>query len=254
MLILLSPSKTMDFSSLPSVVGTVPTFCEDAIFINQCLRKYKAAALSELLGTSEKLTTQSLAKIKAFEAYHNNSNSKPALVAYSGDVYGGLDAKTLTSNQLQKAFKDILILSSLYGILRGSDLVQPYRLDISAPIPTKAGKTLYPFWKSKVTTFINQYCQLNSYPMILNLASDEYAKAIDWLQVLPQVVNVDFLEEKNGKRKVISYNAKRARGIMASMVIKKNIEDVKVLTKLDVDGYRFDKVASTPSNLVFVRS
>jgi uncharacterized protein len=244
----------MDFLPYTYAKVTMPTYVSDAAILNKMLRRYTFGALSSLLGTSEKLTMQSATEIKDFDINHTPLNAKPAIIAYSGDVYGGLEAHTFTNRQLEQAGRDVLILSGLYGVLRGSDIIQPYRLDISASIETKAGKTLYPYWKPKITDFVNQYCIANTYNLILNLASDEYAKAIDWSKINTQVINVSFLDEKNGKRKVISYNAKRARGIMASMVIKDKLLKVSQLTNLTIDGYKYDKIASSDHHLVYVRS
>ncbi len=253
MIILLSPSKTMDFSQAARIGDTIPTFLSEAVALNSMLRKYKKDDLSQLLATSEKLTLQSLSEIKAFDVQHTVDNAKSAILAFSGDVYGGLEANLFTPDQMSRAGKDILILSGLYGILRGTDLIQPYRLDVSAPIVTKAGKTLYPYWKSKITQFINQYVIDSGQNMMVNLASDEYAKAIDWKLITTPVIEVDFLDEKNGVRKVISFNAKRARGVMASLIIKKKITTHEQLHKLIIDGYALDRVISTQNRLVYVK-
>jgi uncharacterized protein len=253
MLLILSPSKTMDFTPYHFSNPTLPSFSEEAIVLNKILRKYKKGDLATLLGTSEKLTLQSLDEIKAFELDHTLANAKPAVLAFSGDVYTGLDVHSLAKNQLADAGRQIIILSGLYGALRGSDLIQTYRLDISAPIPTKAGKTLYPYWKDKITSFVNQYQVESQFDIIVNLASDEYAKAIDWKNITAPVINTDFLEERNGIRKVISFSAKKARGTMANLIIKQKIKSVAALKKLTIDGFTFDKLASTDDRLVYVK-
>lgn len=244
--IILSPSKTMDFSTSVDFL-TEPLYFSEAKELMGLMRSMPNDRLQKLLGTSDKLTEQSLEMIKTFDS----AIEKPAVFAYAGDVYTGLDIKSLAKKQLKLAEERILILSGLYGIVRAFDGIKPYRLDIAASLENNQGKTLYPYWKEKITKALIQLTSTSE--IILNLASDEYSKAVDWKQIPIQVINVSFLNEKAGKRKVVSYDAKKARGVMAKLILTDNISKVESLIKIDVDGYNFDKNASSNDHLIFVK-
>jgi uncharacterized protein len=251
--IILSPSKTMDFTPYYFPNTTQADYYNNASEIISMLKILKFDQARKLLGTSEALTTSAMETYQIFQKKHTESNSKPAILAYSGDVYTGLDATNFKIEELNYSASCISILSGLYGIVRASDLIQPYRLDISAPIDTSYGKTLYSYWKDKVTDGLNHHTVQSGASHILNLASNEYGKAIDWKKIWLPRIDVSFLDEKNGIRKVISYNAKKARGIMASIIIKKQITKVDALKKLKVDGYTFDKKASSDKLYVYIK-
>jgi cytoplasmic iron level regulating protein YaaA (DUF328/UPF0246 family) len=246
--IVLSPSKTMDFVFIPTNKSiTEPLYTIEANELMAIMEKMPFEKIKKLLGTSEKLTTSAIEMIKNFEL----ATSKSALLAYDGDVYTGLDVKSWSSAELKRAENRISILSGLYGIVRAFDCIKPYRLDIAASLENKAGKTLYPYWKDKIAQGLITLSE--GQDTIINLASDEYTKAVDWKQIQKQIVNVSFLNEKNGVRKIVSYDAKIVRGVMAKLIITKDIKKVDSLRQMEVNGYQYDDEVSTKEKLVFVK-
>jgi uncharacterized protein len=243
----------MDFSPFDFKGVTQPIHIKEATHLMAKLKKTSRVDLQSLLGTSDKLTDQSIAEIKVWQDNLSLTDGKIALRSYDGDVYGGLDASSFNKLHTRYAAETIYILSGLYGLLRGTDLILPHRLDISASLATEAGKTLYPYWKSKITVSLQSEIIATQTKLIINLTSDEYAKAVEWKDIDTEVIHFSFLDEINGKRKVISFNAKKARGMMARMVILHKITKPKDIQKLEVDGYRLDGQASSDDHYVYVR-
>lgn len=180
-------------------------------------------------------------------------NSKQAALAFNGDVYGGLDAKTLSEQQLDWAQQHVCILSGLYGVLRPLDWMQPYRLEMGTALATGRGKNLYQFWGAQISEYLNERAAADTSPVIVNLASEEYFKAVDRKALKARVVSCVFEEFRGGKYKIISFNAKRARGLMVRYAVERKIATVRKLEGFDAEGYAFDAGASAPDRLVFRR-
>lgn len=240
MKILLSPAKTLDYESkLPTTRATQPMFLEEAAVINKKLESKSKKELSELMNISDKLAALNFERYKNFELPFTKSNARPAVYAYAGDVYDGLDAYTLNTKYLDKPQDSIRILTGMYGILRPLDLIQPYRLEMGTKLAVNGSKDLYEFWKTKLTEKFNS--ELKENELVINLASVEYSKAIDKEKLKTTVVSPVFKDFKNGKLKIISFYAKKARGSMARFAVENNIQDNEELLAFDVDGYSYSK-------------
>ena len=202
---------------------------------------------------SDKLAGLNVARYEAWSPKFSASNSKQAVLAFNGDVYEGLDAKTLKPAQLEWAQAHVCILSGLYGVLRPLDWMQPYRLEMGTALSTTKGKNLYQFWGSQIADYHNERAAAEAVPVIVNLASEEYFKAVDKKALKPRVVNCVFEEHKAGKYKIISFMAKRARGLMVRYAIENKLSSVKKLESFNLEGYQFTADVSTPERLVFRR-
>jgi cytoplasmic iron level regulating protein YaaA (DUF328/UPF0246 family) len=202
---------------------------------------------------SDKLAGLNVARYEAWSPKFSASNSKQAVLAFNGDVYEGLDAKTLKPAQLEWAQAHVCILSGLYGVLRPLDWMQPYRLEMGTALSTTKGKNLYQFWGSQIADYLNERAAAEAVPVIVNLASEEYFKAVDKKALKPRVVNCVFEEHKAGKYKIISFMAKRARGLMVRYAIENKLSSVKKLESFNLEGYQFTADVSTPERLVFRR-
>ena len=202
---------------------------------------------------SDKLAGLNVARYEAWSPKFSAQNSKQAVLAFNGDVYEGLDAKTLKPAQLEWAQEHVCILSGLYGVLRPLDWMQPYRLEMGTALSTTKGKNLYQFWGSQIADYLNERAAAEAVPVIVNLASEEYFKAVDKKALKPRVVNCVFEEHKAGKYKIISFMAKRARGLMVRYAIENKLSSVKKLESFNLEGYRFTADVSTPERLVFRR-
>jgi hypothetical protein len=194
-----------------------------------------------------------VARYEAWSPKFSASNSKQAVLAFNGDVYEGLDAKTLKPAQLEWAQEHVCILSGLYGVLRPLDWMQPYRLEMGTALSTTKGKNLYQFWGSQIADYLNERAAAEAVSVIVNLASEEYFKAVDKKALKPRVVNCVFEEHKAGKYKIISFMAKRARGLMVRYAIENKLSSVKKLESFNLEGYQFTADVSTPERLVFRR-
>lgn len=254
MLFLLSPAKSLDYSKSPALQAhTMPLFTPQSAALIAVLKTKTPQDISGLMKLSDALSTLNVARYQAWSKKVTDKNSKQAVLAFNGDVYDGLDAKTLTQQQLDWAQAHVCILSGLYGVLRPLDLMQPYRLEMGTALPTKAGKNLYQFWGSQLSNYLSERAAADISPVVVNLASEEYFKAVDLKTLKARVVSCVFEDFKNGEYKIISFYAKRARGLMVRYAIDKKIGSVKKLEGFDADGYRFSAAASTPDRLVFQR-
>ena len=231
----------------------MPLFTPQSAALIAVLKTKTPQDISGLMKLSDALSTLNVARYQAWSKKVTDKNSKQALLAFNGDVYDGLDAKTLTQQQLDWAQAHVCILSGLYGVLRPLDLMQPYRLEMGTALPTKAGKNLYQFWGSQLSNYLSERAAADISPVVVNLASEEYFKAVDLKTLKARVLSCVFEDFKNGEYKIISFYAKRARGLMVRYAIDKKISSVKKLEGFDVDGYRFSAAASTPDRLVFRR-
>lgn len=258
MLFLLSPAKSLDYTTRTSAAltarATEPVFMARSAELIDLLRTHSVADVSALMDLSESLATLNVERYAAWSPQMTPANSKPAALAFDGDVYGGLDAKRLTSADLAWAQQHLVILSGLHGVLRPLDRLQPYRLEMGTPLANPRGKDLYAYWGDTIAEHLNERSAADPTPVIVNLASHEYFRAADRRQVLrPRVIECVFEDWKNDRYKVISFFAKRARGLMARHAVKKRVRTPAGLKKFDAEGYAFDAAASEPDRFVFRR-
>ncbi len=251
--ILLSPAKTMDFQTpAPINTHTQPSWLHDSEKLIELLRAYTPSQLSDLMGLSDALAVLNVGRYQAWQSSFTLDNAKQAIFAFMGDVYEGLDAYTLPSDSLVYAQNHLSILSGLYGLLRPLDLMQPYRLEMGTKLANPYGRHLYDFWGNRLTDALSA-C-LSPETMVLNLASDEYFKVIQVKRLSQPVVSPVFQDEKQGQFKVISFYAKRARGLMARFVLSNQLTNCSQLEAFDTEGYRYCADLSTPFKPVFRRA
>ncbi|MBU1359892.1 MAG: peroxide stress protein YaaA [Gammaproteobacteria bacterium] len=258
MLFLLSPAKSLDYrSSVSDVVpSTQPHFggaAGPASELIKLMRQKTERQVADLMRLSEKLAALNVERYAAWKPVGTPSNARPAAFAFDGDVYGGLDARTLSPRQLTWAQEHICILSGLYGVLKPLDLLQPYRLEMGTRLANRHGKDLYAFWGGRIAAHLNDRLVADRTPVIINLASNEYFSAVDCSLLKARVVACVFEEWKSGSFKVISFFAKRARGLMARWAVVHKASTPRSLEGFDYEGYAFDKSASDPGRLVFRR-
>ena len=254
MLVIISPAKTLDFEN-PAVskVATKPAMLKDASELVDVMRGYAPDGIMDLMGVSQKIGELNVERFHNLHTAFNKSNAKQALLAFKGDVYTGLDADSLTEPDFEFAQHHLRILSGLYGVLRPLDLIQPYRLEMGVKLSTDKGKNLYEFWGDKPAKAINKQLKSLQSDYLINLASNEYFNAVDQNVLNASVITPVFKDYKNGKYKIISFFAKKARGLMSAYIIKNRIEDPAKLKKFKVAGYRYDKESSTPTEWVYLR-
>lgn len=255
MLFLLSPAKTLDYETPAHVTtATRPLFVQQATELIEVLKTKTPADIATLMDLSDPLATLNVARYAAWRPCFTEHNSKQAVLAFNGDVYEGLNAATLSEADLAWAQDHVAILSGLYGVLRPLDRLQPYRLEMGTALVTSRGKNLYEFWGDALAHHLNERAAAQATPVIVNLASQEYFRAADRKKVLqPRVIDCVFEDWKGGRYKVISFFAKRARGLMARHAITHRWQSPKALEGFDADGYAFDAAVSAPDRLVFRR-
>jgi uncharacterized protein len=254
MLYLLSPAKTLDYETPWShVEATDPLFVEQAQALIGILRKQSKKKIAELMDLSDALAQLNVDRYREWQPQFTEKNSKPALLAFNGDVYEGLNAQTLKPKQLEWAQSHVAILSGLYGVLRPLDKMQAYRLEMGTSLSNPKGPNLYHYWGSQLSLYINERLEKEKNPVIINLASQEYFKAVDKKTLLAKVVTCEFQDFKNGQYKVISFFAKRARGLMARFAIENRINTPAGLQQFNLEGYCFDVKSSTANQLMFRR-
>jgi uncharacterized protein len=257
MLILLSPAKTLDYDSpVPPAVAraaTEPLFTEQAAQLIEVLRKKKPAQVARLMELSDALAALNVARYASWQPQATPSNSKPALLAFDGDVYAGLQAKTLSTADLAWAQSHLVLLSGLYGVLRPLDLLQPYRLEMGTGLTTRRGANLYAFWGERIAQHLNERQAQEAEPIVLNLASQEYARAALRPSLKARVVEAVFEDWHGGRYKTISFFAKKARGLMARHAIQARAKGLSELLSFRAEGYAQDTEASQPDRLVFRR-
>jgi len=252
MKLVLSPAKSLDFESqLPNSVATEAQFLKDSERINTLLKKKSAKDLSKLMSVSDALGHLNYERNQAWQLPFTTDNARPAIYAFSGDVYRGLDAYSIPNDKLDVLLDTIRILSGLYGLLKPSDLIQPYRLEMGTKFPIGKNKNLYEFWKKTITNALNN--ELEDDELFLNLASNEYFKAIDTKALKVPVITSSFKDFKNGQYKIISFYAKEARGLMARYIIDTNAKTIDDLKGFNYEGYGFSESMSNDNTLVFIR-
>ena len=254
MLFLLSPAKSLDYDTPPQVnTHTQPLFSRQSAALIDVLKTKTPQDISSLMKLSDALSGLNVARYQAWSEKFTAKNSKQCVLAFNGDVYEGLNAKTLSAAQLDWAQQHLCILSGLYGVLRPLDLMQPYRLEMGTTLATQKGSNLYQFWGSQISSYLNDRAAADTSPIIVNLASEEYFKAVDLKTLKARVVSCVFEDFKNDKYKIISFHAKRARGLMVRYAIEKKVATVKKLEGFNAEGYCFEAALSEPDRLVFRR-
>jgi uncharacterized protein len=255
MLLVISPAKSLNSERQlpPELTPTLPRDQKRAWELIKVLREINHADIAKLMDLSDALTALNISRYDTFKAKADVPSARPAVLLFDGDVYDGLNAASLSAAQLLAAQSQLRILSGLYGVLRPLDTMQAYRLEMGTRLVTASGKTLYDYWGEHVTQRLNEDLLEGGHTELLNLASEEYFKAVKPKLLKTPVVDVSFLDEKNGRYKVISFFAKRARGLMARYVLDNGIKRCVDLKNFDVAGYRFSKAESSESVLVFKR-
>lgn len=252
MLVVISPAKKLDENCDLDKISkfTVPPYLESSKKIIKALRGYSSDNLSKLMNTSDKISELNYRRNIKWSLPFNKNNSLQALLMFKGDVYKGISVKDFSKDDFLFAQKSLRILSGLYGILKPLDLIQPYRLEMGTQLQIGKHKNLYDFWGDEITNTINND-KNNDY--LINLASVEYFKSINLDNLKSKLINVSFKEKRDGKYKIIAIYSKRARGLMSRYIIKNKITDPNGLKKFNLDNYKFNKILSSDSDLVFTR-
>ena len=255
MLFLLSPAKSLDYDTpLPEgLPHTTPQFVAQSAALIEVLRTQSVQDIASLMDLSDKLAALNVARYQAWRPRFTASNSRQALLAFNGDVYEGLNARTLATKDLDWAQCHVAILSGLYGVLRPLDWLQAYRLEMGTKLLTSGASNLYQYWGSRIAQYLNQRLQADAAPVIVNLASQEYFKSVDLKTLQARVVECVFEDYKDGKYKIISFYAKRARGLMARYAITQRLGQPEQLQNFNLDGYAYAAAASSSNRLVFRR-
>ena len=254
MLIFLSPAKSLDYKTPPQVAThTQPAFLKQSEILIKQLRKLSPADIANLMDLSDPLALLNFNRYADWKLPFTPENAKQAVLAFDGDVYDGLAAKTLSAADLDFAQQHVRILSGLYGILKPLDLMQPYRLEMGTKFANKAGKDLYAFWGERLLDAINAELAKMPRPVAVNLASEEYFKAAVGRKINGQLIQPVFEDWKNGKYKIISFYAKRARGLMTRYAVLNRLDEPEGLKEFDYDGYAFAAEASDDKTWVFRR-
>lgn len=256
MLTVLSPAKTLDFDSkLPTKKFSEPRLLTQSAGLIEVLRTKSVADIRELMGVSEELASLNVDRYRRFDQDHTRENSRPAILAFNGDVYQGLDIQSFGARDFTESQKTIRILSGLYGLLRPLDLIQPHRLEMGTRLATARGHSLYEWWGTQVTDALRRDLDASPGPdVVVNLASHEYAKVLDLGRLGCRVITPRFEDrDADGVPRVISFHAKRARGAMASWLIRNRVRAAGRLTEFDGLGYAYDEESSTKDQPVFVR-
>ena len=259
MLIVVSPAKTLDYDT-PPVTETFsqPEFLDQSESLIEQLRDLTPADIGSLMKISDKLAQLNAARFEAWQRPFTTENAKQAVLAFKGDVYTGLDAETLNEKQFQFAQKHLRILSGLYGLLRPLDLMQAYRLEMGSRFANASGKDLYAFWGDQITVKLNEALQFlheqsQQEKVLVNLASNEYFKAIKPTSIKGSIITPVFKDWKNGQYKIISFYAKKARGLMCRYAIDQQLSDVEKLKGFDYEGYEFNESLSSETDWEFTR-
>ncbi|WCO00964.1 peroxide stress protein YaaA [Psychroserpens ponticola] len=252
MKLVLSPAKSLDFESkLPTTKTTEALFLGQAERLNKLLKKKSAKSLSKLMHISDNLGQLNYERNQAWSLPFTKDNARQAVYAFNGDVYRGLDAYTIKTDKLDQLQDTVRVLTGLYGVLKPLDLMQPYRLEMGTKFPVGKKKNLYEFWRKQVTEALNN--ELEDDEIFLNLASNEYFKAIDIKALKVPVIHIKFQELKNGNYKTIAIFSKLARGLMARYIIDTNAKTIDDIKGFDYDKYRFTEALSSEKELVFTR-
>lgn len=254
MLALISPAKTLDYqSTLPTDEHTLPRLLQQSQQLIDVSRKLSASQIASLMSVSEKIANLNVERFRDWDSDFDLSNARQAIFAFKGDVYTGLDAYHLDEKDFKFAQKHLRMLSGLYGLLRPLDLMMPYRLEMGTRLENPRGHNLYEFWGDIITNLINEDLEQAGSNVLVNIASDEYYKSVKESKIKAEIIKPVFLDQKNGKYKVISFYAKKARGLMARFMIQNQLSSIEDLKSFNTDGYYFDAASSLAGELVFKR-
>ncbi len=254
MLIVISPAKTLDFETPSSIKKfTQPQFLDESKILIERLREFDPIQIGKLMSISPELAELNHRRFMNWSTPFAPHNAKQAVLAFHGDVYVGLQAETFSAQDFEFAQKHLRILSGLYGVLRPLDLMQPYRLEMGTALANERGKNLYAFWCDKITAALNIELQRDKVPVLVNLASEEYFKAVHPKALAGRVVTPIFKERKGAGYKIVSFFAKKARGAMSAHIIRNRLRDVTALQGFAEDGYCYDARLSTENEWVFTR-
>ena len=228
-----------------------PSLLEHSQELIDTIKDYTPAQIASLMKLSDKLSLLNVSRYQEWQQSHTQDNSRPAVYTFMGDVYTGLDAYSLSVEDIAYAQKNLRILSGLYGLLKPLDLMQAYRLEMGTKLTNNRGSNLYQFWGDIIVDKLNS--ELEDGELVVNLASNEYFKAVNKKKLATRLISPNFLDEKNGQFKVISFYAKKARGLMARYLIENRCQTLADIQAFDLAGYRYDPEQSTPDALIFVR-
>ncbi|MEO0380198.1 MAG: peroxide stress protein YaaA [Pseudomonadota bacterium] len=252
MLVVISPAKRLDWAT-QDVQTTAPAMQEDAIRLARTARNLTLGKLKGLMDLSDDLARLNRDRFAAFQDAPDAETTRPAMLAFAGDTYQGLDAGTLTDEQVSYAQDHLRILSGLYGLLRPLDAIQPYRLEMGSKLKTRRGATLYDYWRGEIAQAINTQAEAMGTNILVNCASQEYFGAVPQKVLKPRVITPVFMEDKGAGPKIVSFFAKRARGAMARHIVQNQVGDLDGVRAFDADGYQFQGSVSDDQRLVFVR-
>ena len=253
MITILSPSKKLDFKISNIKAIDTPVFKNKTKQLVSILKKKSAQDLKDLMHISDALAELNVNRYKSFSSTYTEQNSKASLMAFTGDVYLGLDAESLNKRDINFAQKHFRILSGLYGLLKPLDAMQPYRLEMGTSLENKKGKDLYSFWGDSITKEINEALDSQKDKTLVNLASKEYFHSIKKDKIKGNVVDIHFKEYRNGQLKFLSFNAKKARGFMSRYIIENRIDKKEDLKGFNIENYYFDSELSSEDSFTFVR-
>jgi len=252
MKIVISPAKSLNFEKvLPTTKYSEPMFLKESRQVHKVLKQKSPKELSELMDISDKLADLNWQRNQDWKTPFTPENARPAVFAFDGDVYTGLDAYSIPTEKLENLQDNLRILSGMYGLLKPLDLMQAYRLEMGTKLPIGESKNLYEFWKPIITKALNK--ELHKGELFINLASNEYFSAVDAKQLKVPVITPEFKDYKNGKLKIISFFAKKARGLMVRYIIDTNAKTIEDLKGFNYEGYQFDTNLSKGNHLVFTR-
>lgn len=252
MLVVISPAKRLDWAER-DVETTTPAMQDDAVRLVRTARNLTLGNLKALMSLSDDLARLNRDRFKAFEDIPNPENTRPAMMAFAGDTYQGLDAATLSSDEAAYAQDHLRILSGLYGVLRPLDAIQPYRLEMGSRLKTRRGTSLYDYWRDDIAKALNAQAETVGAKMLVNCASQEYFGAVPEKVLKPDLITPVFMEDKGAGPKIVSFFAKRARGAMARHIVQNRVSDLDGVRAFDAGGYTFRPDLSDPSKPVFVR-
>jgi hypothetical protein len=252
MKIVISPAKSLNFESeLPTQTFSEAAFLKEARQVHKVLKKMKPKDLSNLMDISDKLAELNWERNQSWKTPFTPDNSRPAIYAFDGEVYTGVAAYTISMDKMEDLQSRLFILSGLYGLLKPLDLIQPYRLEMGTSIAIGESKNLYAFWKTKITKALNNSIEKGEF--LLNLASNEYFSAVDIKSLKANVITPEFKDYKDGKLTMISFFAKKARGLMVRYIIDTNAQTIEDIKGFNYEGYAFDANLSSETKLVFTR-
>jgi len=253
MIFLISPAKTLDYSDTNIKDFSIPRLLDQSDRLVSSLKKKSKKSIQSLMNVSENIAELNVERYQQYDTPFTLANSKQAVLAFKGDVYTGMNTDSFDTSDLQFAQNHLRILSGLYGLLKPLDLMQPYRLEMGTKLKTTRGKNLYEFWKNRITDTLNEDLDSTNSELVVNLASQEYFKSVKTSKLSKPLLNIQFKELRNGKYKIVSFSAKKARGMMCHYAIKNRISDPELLKGFDYENYTFNERMSTENEWLFTR-